>query len=227
MTRDLPRLRLAASPRAARSDRHRARGCAGRHRRVAARRRGARRLCAAHGAREGTRDRRRACEVARPAGARRRHLRGRHRRRVLGKPADAAESRRCSSSCRAQHEVLSAVTLRVGLRAHSRDCRAPRSASVDRRRRNRGLLAQRRAARQGRRLCDPGPRRRPSSSHLAGSYSGVVGLPLFETAQLLEAAGSRLDAPRIRAVIVPVSVAVPSRAVVIDAAAGTHDAPRS
>jgi predicted house-cleaning NTP pyrophosphatase (Maf/HAM1 superfamily) len=25
--------------------------------------------------------------------------------------------------------------------------------------------------------------------HLSGSYSGVVGLPLFETAQLLEAAG--------------------------------------
>lgn len=35
--------------------------------------------------------------------------------------------------------------------------------------------------------------------HLAGSYSGVMGLPLFETAQLLAAAGVLVSAPRVDA----------------------------
>ena len=44
--------------------------------------------------------------------------------------------------------------------------------------------------RQGRRLRHPGPRRRLRRGRY-GSYSNVVGLPLFETARLLEGRGWR------------------------------------
>ena len=50
------------------------------------------------------------------------------------------------------------------------------------------LSRERRMARQGRRLCDPGPRRR-ADPWISGSYSNVVGLPLYETAQLLAGRG--------------------------------------
>jgi septum formation protein len=49
-------------------------------------------------------------------------------------------------------------------------------------------VAQRRAARQGRRLRDPGRGGR-FIEHISGSYSGIMGLPMFETAQLLRSAG--------------------------------------
>jgi hypothetical protein len=57
-----------------------------------------------------------------------------------------------------------------------------------------GLLArlhrQRRALRQGRRLRHPGRCARASSSAVEGSHSGIMGLPLRETAELLRPQGT-------------------------------------
>ena len=108
---------------------------------------------------------------------------------VLGKPADAAESRAMLELLSARvHEVLSAVALvsacgtqsrlsrtEVRFRAITADeaaaywrCGEPRDKAG-------GYAIQGRAA--------------AFVESISGSYSGVVGLPLFETAQLLEAAG--------------------------------------
>lgn len=109
--------------------------------------------------------------------------------RVLGKPADAAESREMLALLSGRtHEVLSAVTL---LGAHGSASRLARTevrfrriapaeaaaywASGEPRDKAGGYAIQGRAA--------------AFVAGLSGSYSGVVGLPLFETAALLAQAG--------------------------------------
>jgi septum formation protein len=109
--------------------------------------------------------------------------------RVLGKPSDAAESRAMLELLSGRtHEVLSAVTLVSPRGAASRLSRTevrfrPVGAaeataywdSGEPRDKAGGYAIQGRAA--------------AFVEWISGSYSGVVGLPLFETAQLLEAAG--------------------------------------
>jgi septum formation protein len=109
--------------------------------------------------------------------------------RVLGKPADAAESRAMLALLSGRsHEVLSAVAL-VGVQgAQSRLSRtevrfrriepleaAAYWASGEPRDKAGGYAIQGRAA--------------AFVESISGSYTGVVGLPLFETAQLLWAVG--------------------------------------
>jgi septum formation protein len=109
--------------------------------------------------------------------------------RVLGKPADAAESREMLALLSDRtHEVLSAVTLHgpqgVASRLARTEVRFRRIeaeeaqaywASGEPRDKAGGYAIQGRAA--------------AFVAALSGSYSGVVGLPLFETASLLAGAG--------------------------------------
>ena len=86
------------------------------------------------------------------------------------------------------HEVLTAVAL-----ADSRGIEVRVNVSAVRFRtlgaeEVRGLLGNRRAPGQGGRLRHPGLGAVFIES-VTGSYSGVMGLPLFETAQLLRSAG--------------------------------------
>lgn len=108
---------------------------------------------------------------------------------VLGKPADAAQSRRMLDLLGGRtHEVLSAVALVDARGARSRLSRtevrfrrvSPAEAeaywhSGEPRDKAGGYAIQGLAA--------------AFVESIAGSYSGVVGLPLFETAQLLESVG--------------------------------------
>ena len=127
--------------------------------------------------------------------------------RVLGKPADAAESRDMLALLSDRtHEVLSAVTL---LGARGGDSRLARTevrfrrigpdeaeaywASGEPRDKAGGYAIQGRAA--------------AFVASISGSYSGVVGLPLFETAALLARAG-----------LVPWDGAPPGTAALYDAA---------
>ncbi|MFM2343037.1 MAG: hypothetical protein RLZZ592_2690, partial [Pseudomonadota bacterium] len=114
--------------------------------------------------------------------------------RILGKPADAAEAREMLTALSGrEHQVLTAVALAWPLP----DARAP-------------LL---RLSRSTVRFAPIGPERiaayvacgEPMGKagayaiqsgaaawieHIAGSYSGIMGLPLFETAGLLREAGA-------------------------------------
>lgn len=109
--------------------------------------------------------------------------------RVLGKPADAAESRAMLELLSARmHEVLSAVALVSACGTQSRLSRTEV--------RFRAITADEAAAywRCGEPQDKAGGyaiqgRAAAFVESISGSYSGVVGLPLFETAQLLEAAG--------------------------------------
>jgi septum formation protein len=108
---------------------------------------------------------------------------------VLGKPADAAESREMLALLSGRtHEVLSAVTLLAPRGGGSRLARtevrfrrieaaeaAAYWASGEPRDKAGGYAIQGRAA--------------AFVASISGSYSGVVGLPLFETATLLAEAG--------------------------------------
>jgi septum formation protein len=109
--------------------------------------------------------------------------------RMLGKPADAAESRAMLELLAGRsHEVLSAVALVDAQGARSRLSRT----EVRFRRIDPGEAAAYWASGEP---CDKAGgyaiqgRAAAFVESLSGSYSGVVGLPLFETAQLLEAAG--------------------------------------
>ena len=111
-------------------------------------------------------------------------------RRILPKTEGEAEARVALSLLSGRrHRVLSAVTLidAEGKARHRLSTSIvafkPLERSGDRR-----LSRERRMARQGGRLCDPGPRRSPGPL-LSGSCSSVVGLPLYETRALLRAAG--------------------------------------
>lgn len=107
---------------------------------------------------------------------------------ILGKPADAADALHMLEQLSGrEHTVLSAVALagiacmtrlsesRVRLRASSPAERAAYVASGEPMDKAGAYAIQGRAA--------------VFVAHLAGSYSGVMGLPIFETAELLREAG--------------------------------------
>jgi septum formation protein len=112
--------------------------------------------------------------------------------RVLGKPADEVEAEAMLAALSGRtHRVLTAVALRCGataetslsssevrFRATTRDERAAYCRSGEPLDKAGGYGIQGRAA--------------MFVEHLAGSYSGVVGLPLFETAALLARCGVAL-----------------------------------
>jgi septum formation protein len=112
--------------------------------------------------------------------------------RVLGKPADEAEAEAMLAALSGRtHRVLTAVALRCGDAAET----SLSSSEV----RFRPTTRAERAAycRSGEPLDKAGGygiqgRAAMFIEHLAGSYSGVVGLPLFETAALLAACGVAL-----------------------------------
>jgi len=109
--------------------------------------------------------------------------------RVLGKPADEVEAEAMLAALSGRtHRVLTAVALRCGDVAET----SLSSSEV----RFRATTAEERAAycRSGEPLDKAGGygiqgRAAMFVEHLAGSYSGVVGLPLFETAALLARCG--------------------------------------
>jgi nucleoside triphosphate pyrophosphatase len=112
--------------------------------------------------------------------------------RVLGKPADEAEAEAMLAALSGRtHRVLTAVALRCGDAAET----LLSSSEV----RFRATTRAERAAycRSGEPLDKAGGygiqgRAAVFVEHLAGSYSGVVGLPLFETAALLARCGVAL-----------------------------------
>ena len=112
--------------------------------------------------------------------------------RVLGKPADELEAEAMLAALSGRtHRVLTAVALRCGDVAET----SLSSSEV----RFRATTAEERAAycRSGEPLDKAGGygiqgRAAMFVEHLAGSYSGVVGLPLFETAALLARCGVAL-----------------------------------
>ncbi|WP_137920135.1 Maf family protein [Hydrogenophaga sp. 2FB] len=114
-------------------------------------------------------------------------------RRILGKPADAAEARRMLGDLAGQrHRVLTAVA--VG-KPRSRVWSALSASWV---------TFEPLSAAQIKRYVDSGePMGKAGAygiqgraglwvSHISGSYSGIMGLPAHETAQVLHAAGVRL-----------------------------------
>ena len=115
--------------------------------------------------------------------------------RVLGKPADEAEAEAMLAALSGRtHRVLTAVALRCGDAAET----LLSSSEV----RFRATTREERAAycRSGEPLDKAGGygiqgRAAMFVEYLAGSYSGVVGLPLFETAALLARCGVALWAP--------------------------------
>jgi septum formation protein len=116
-------------------------------------------------------------------------------RRILGKPADAAEARRMLTDLAGQrHRVLTAVA--VGKPGKGDRSWSALSASW--------VTFEPLSAAQIRRYVDSGePMGKAGAyaiqgraglwvSHISGSYSGIMGLPAHETAQVLHAAGVRL-----------------------------------
>jgi septum formation protein len=118
-------------------------------------------------------------------------------RRILGKPADAEEARcMLTDLAGARHRVLTAVAVgRAGARA-DRTWTALSTSWVS---------FEALSAARIRRYVDSGEpmgkagayaiqgRAALWASHISGSYSGIMGLPAYETAQVLEAAGIRID----------------------------------
>ncbi|WP_439519049.1 Maf family protein [Hydrogenophaga sp.] len=118
-------------------------------------------------------------------------------RRILGKPADAAEARAMLTALAGQrHRVLTAVA--VG-RAGPRTNRTWRALSTS------WVTFEPLSPARIRRYVDGGePMGKAGAyaiqgkaglwvSHISGSYSGIMGLPAHETAQVLSAAGVPLD----------------------------------
>jgi septum formation protein len=118
-------------------------------------------------------------------------------RRILGKPADAAEARRMLAELSGQrHRVLTAVAVaRPALRGDGPHWTALSVSQV--------TFDDWRAA-EIRRYVDSGEPMGKAGAyaiqgaaalhirHISGSYSGIMGLPAHETAQLLRAAGVKL-----------------------------------
>jgi septum formation protein len=114
-------------------------------------------------------------------------------RRILGKPADAAEARQMLSALSGRtHRVLTAVAVHDGRRTH-----AALSASHVR-------VAPLAVADIETYIAGGEPFGKAGAygiqgafaafvAHIAGSHSGIMGLPLYETASLLRAAGVRLE----------------------------------
>lgn len=109
--------------------------------------------------------------------------------RILGKPADAVDARRMQGSLSGRtHVVLTAVALRSSTETRSRLCRSEVAF--------RELAdAECRAYWETGEPCDKAGAYAIQGfgavfvRELRGSYSGVMGLPLYETAELLRAAG--------------------------------------
>lgn len=113
-------------------------------------------------------------------------------RRILGKPADAAEARAMLSALSGRsHRVLTAVALGAGRRRGAAlSVSTVRFAPLDAAR-IRGYVA------SGEPLGKAGAyavqgRAAAFIAHIAGSHSGIMGLPLHETAELLRGFGWRL-----------------------------------
>jgi septum formation protein len=117
-------------------------------------------------------------------------------RRILGKPADATEAcRMLGDLAGRRHRVLTAVA--VG-RAGARGSRSWQALSTS------WVAFEPLTAAQIRRYVDSGEpmgkagayaiqgRAALWARHISGSYSGIMGLPAFETAQVLAGAGIRL-----------------------------------
>jgi septum formation protein len=117
-------------------------------------------------------------------------------RRILGKPAEPAEARAMLTALSGrQHRVLTAVAVGRLMGRRTRQWSALSTSRVD--------FAPLKAA-QIRRYVDSGEpmgkagayaiqgRAALWANHISGSYSGIMGLPAFETAQVLEAAGISL-----------------------------------
>ncbi|GAB4205262.1 MAG: Maf family protein [Tibeticola sp.] len=113
-------------------------------------------------------------------------------RRILGKPADAAEARAMLSALSGRsHRVLTAVAVGAGRRRGAAlSVSTVRFAPLDAAR-IRAYVA------SGEPLGKAGAyavqgRAAAFIAHIAGSHSGIMGLPLFETAELLRGFGWRL-----------------------------------
>ncbi len=119
-------------------------------------------------------------------------------RRILGKPVDAAEARRMLADLAGQrHRVLTAVA--VGRLATARTERTWAALSTS------WVTFEPLSAARIRRYVDSGePMGKAGAyaiqgraglwvSHISGSYSGIMGLPAHETAQVLAAAGIAID----------------------------------
>lgn len=118
-------------------------------------------------------------------------------RRILGKPANVADARRTLADLSGQrHRVLTAVAVGLsGKRGPVRQWVAMSTSQV-----TFGVLT---PARIRQYVASGEPMGKAGSyaiqgqaalwiSHISGSYSGIMGLPAFETAQLLQQAGVRL-----------------------------------
>jgi septum formation protein len=110
-------------------------------------------------------------------------------RAILGKPADAADAERMLKALSGQtHRVLTAVAVQLGRKRLS-------TVSVSRVRFAEMTPGQIAAyAASGEPIGKAGAyavqgRAAAYIAHISGSYSGIMGLPMFETAQLLRAVG--------------------------------------
>jgi septum formation protein len=117
-------------------------------------------------------------------------------RRILGKPADAAEARRMLASLAGtRHRVLTAVAVGVPGKLRSRVHAALSTSWVTFEPLTTEQIA--RYVVSGEPMGKAGAyaiqgRAGLWVSHISGSYSGIMGLPAHETAQVLHAAGVRL-----------------------------------
>ena len=118
-------------------------------------------------------------------------------RRILGKPADKADARRMLTDLSGRrHRVLTAVAVaRPVARGQERQWAALSSSQVEFD--DWGAADIRRYVETGEPMGKAGAYAIQSAAslhirHISGSYSGIMGLPAHETAQLLRAAGVRL-----------------------------------
>ena len=114
--------------------------------------------------------------------------------RILGKPADRREAAAMLAALSGRrHEVLTAVALQVRARAGVRGHRSRRSSSGRcRARRSAQYVATGESDDKAGAYAIQG-RAAPFVAELAAAISGVMGLPLYETAQLLERMGAQRE----------------------------------
>jgi septum formation protein len=118
-------------------------------------------------------------------------------RRILGKPVDAADARRMLTDLSGRrHRVLTAVSVGCPGVRKDRAWHALSASSVSFAHLSRGRI---------RRYVDTGEPMGKAGAyaiqgraalwvdHIRGSYSGIMGLPAYETAQVLARAGLRID----------------------------------
>jgi septum formation protein len=113
-------------------------------------------------------------------------------KRILGKPADAAHAREMLETLSGQgHHVLTAIAVATDTGVQVRTSTTMVQFRDITETEIRGYLAYSEAQDKAGAYAIQG-RAAVFISAISGSYSGVVGLPLFETAQLLEEHGIRL-----------------------------------